>query len=96
MDKVAHTDYDNVTYLVYDVCMFTNEHSYSPIFQSSFLLILQLTLSALSHILIHTAVFEFICTQSPHSMKGVLIGLLYAIKGLYQLLATLFVVPIIW
>ena len=53
----------------------------------------QLTLSALSHMLIYTAVFEFICSQSPHSMKGLLIGLLYAIRGVYQGIATLLVVP---
>ena len=56
------------------------------------LLLFQLTLSALSHILIYTAVFEFICSQSPHSMKGLLIGLLYAIRGLYLLLAILLVI----
>ena len=57
------------------------------------LLLIQLTLSALSHMLIYTAVFEFICSQSPHSMKGMLIGLLYAIRGLYLLLATIFALP---
>ena len=61
--------------------------------QSSSLLIVPLVLTSLSHMLIYTAVFEFICSQSPHSMKGLLIGLLYAIKGLYQLLATILVVP---
>ncbi len=61
----------------------------------SLFLIVQLTLSALSHVLIYTAAFEFICSQSPHAMKGLLICLLYAIKGLYQLLATLFVVPFV-
>ena len=57
------------------------------------LLLIQFTLSALSHMLIYTAVFEFICSQSPHSMKGLLIGVLYAIRGLYQLVAAFLVVP---
>ena len=48
-------------------------------------------LSALSHMLIYIAVLEFICSQSPHSMKGLLIGLFYAIKGLYQVFAALLV-----
>ena len=75
-----------------ELCMFQDpsELHYE---QSPLLLIVPLVLTSLSHILIYTAVFEFICSQSPHSMKGLLIGLLYAIKGLYQLLATLFVVP---
>ena len=58
-----------------------------PVHSSFF--IIQLALSALSHMLIYTGVFEFICSQSPHSMKGLLIGMLYAIKGLYQLLSTI-------
>ena len=49
-------------------------------------------LSALSHMLIYIAVLEFICSQSPHSMKGLLIGLFFAIKGLYQITALL-VIP---
>ena len=56
-------------------------------YASVLLLIVPLVLTSLSHMLIYT------CSQSPHSMKGLLIGLLYAIKGLYQLLATLLVVP---
>ena len=52
-------------------------------------LLIQLTLSAFSHMLIYTAVFEFICSQSPHSMKGLLIGVLYVIRGLYQTCVTL-------
>ena len=46
--------------------------------------------------LMYVAVFEFICSQSPHSMKGFLIGLLYAVKGLYQVLATLLALPFVW
>ena len=96
MDTVGHmTSEPNTT-----TCMFTyfvgpyySDDNDIPIPLDSSLLIVQLTLSALSQMLIYTAVFEFICSQSPHSMKGLLIGLLYAIKGLYQVLATLFVVP---
>ena len=96
MDTVGHmTSEPNTT-----TCMFTyfvgsnySDENDVPIPLDSSLLIVQLTLSALSHMLIYTAVFEFICSQSPHSMKGLLIGLLYAIKGLYQVLATLLVVP---
>ncbi len=92
MDAVAHFKNGNNGN---DTCLFADV-SYDPLppvpWNSLFLLI-QLTLSALSHMLVYIAVFEFICSQSPHSMKGLLIGLLYAIKGLYQLLAILLVVP---
>ena len=88
----AHMASKNIT-----VCMFNDEllYGYLPVSvpQSSLFLIVQLTLSVLSHMLTFTAVFEFICSQSPHSMKGLLIGLFYAIRGVYQGIATLLVVP---
>lgn len=67
--------------------------SLQPIPQSSWLLVIQLILIALSHMFIYTAIFEFICSQSPHFMKGLLIGLLYAIRGVYQGVSTLLVIP---
>ena len=45
-------------------------------------------------LIFHIAIFEFICSQSPHSMKGLLIGVFYAIRGVFQLLgALLFMFP---
>lgn len=58
------------------------------------LLVLQLSLSAVSQLLIYISVFEFICAQSPQSMKGMLIGLSFAIKGLFQLLAVCVIIPL--
>ena len=75
-----------------DTCMFNNNSTHQPL-QNPALLLFQLTLSAISDMLVYTAVFEFIYSQSPHSMKGLLIGLLYAIRGLYQLFATILVLP---
>ena len=43
-------------------------------------------LNALGAMFFYVALFEFICAQSPHSMKGLLIGVYFAIKGVYQLL----------
>ena len=40
-------------------------------------------------LIFHIAIFEFICSQSPHSMKGLLIGVFYAIRGVFQLLGAL-------
>ena len=94
LDSAEHMGKD------FDLCMFNDSDYFSdyqyPLNipqQSPLLLVVPLVLTSLSHMLIYTAVFEFICSQSPHSMKGLLIGLLYAIKGLYQLLATILVVP---
>ena len=55
------------------------------------LLIIQQVLIAVAYVFIYGGVFELICAQSPHSMKGFLIGILYAIKGLFQLIG----VPVI-
>ena len=45
-------------------------------------------------LILYIAIFEFICSQSPHSMKGLLIGTFYAIRGVFQLLgALLFMFP---
>ena len=47
----------------------------------------------LSPMLITTSAFEFISAQSPHSMKGLLGGLLFAIKGLFQLSSAFLLLP---
>ena len=97
MDTAAHLEGDHVYNSTF--CMFAFDDYFAkvaidhPSPQNPALLLIQLTLSALSHMLIYTAVFEFICSQSPHSMKGLLIGVLYAIRGLYQLVAALLVLP---
>ena len=95
MDIAAHKNMLTIN-STQDICMFPDPEIKMPVNlprQNPLLLIVPLVLTSLSHMLIYTAVFEFICSQSPHSMKGLLIGLLYATKGLYQLLATLLVVP---
>ena len=88
MDTVLHSRNTNVT------CMFGDFNSSqilpSPApFQDTTYLIVQHVLSALFDMLIYIGSFEFICSQSPHSMKGMLIGLWYAIGGLFQLIAYL-------
>ena len=87
MDMAEHLEDNNNNTCMLNSGLYNNSPNLPPL--NSSLLLIQLTLSALSNMLIYTAVFEFICSQSPRSMKGLLIGLLYAIKGLYQLLATL-------
>ena len=75
MDTAAHFVGDHVynnTYCMFALNFDDNDHDninrLSP--QNPALLLIQLAqLSALSHMLIYTAVFEFICSHSPHSMK---------------------------
>ena len=50
--------------------------------------ILQSIASSLSQMLFTVAIFEFICSQSPHPMKGLLIGLHFATRGLSSFVGT--------
>ena len=86
MDTVEELGSSNST----NICMFDDAYLRNIAFN---FFSIQLTLSALSRMLIYTGVFEFICSQSPHSMKGLIIGVFYAIRGLYQVLAALLVLP---
>ena len=41
-----------------------------------------------------TLVNEFISAQSPHSMKGFHVGIFFAIKGLFQFLGSITIIPV--
>ena len=45
-----------------------------PLYQNVYFFTLQNLLSALVNMLLDVAVYEFICAQSPYSMKGLLLG----------------------
>ena len=63
-----------------------------PFYHSS-LLAIQCVLASFSNMLIYIAMYEFICSQSPHSMKGLLIGFSFAIRGLFQFIAAFLPIP---
>ena len=46
-------------------------------------------LNGFGYLFIYIASYEFICAQSPHAMKGLLIGTFYAIKGVFQLIGAI-------
>ena len=97
MDVVVHERNSN------QLCMFSsnltihivNEStSYRPrLYQNVYFFISQHVLSALYNMLIDIAVFEFIASQSPYSMKGLLIGLLFSLRILAQALGIAIVIP---
>ena len=43
--------------------------------------------------LVITTTFEFILAQSPHAMKGLLIGVMFTVRGIFQLLMSLAILP---
>ena len=47
----------------------------------------------LGFLLVRSTAVEFISAQSPHSMKGLLVGVFFAIKGLFQFISAAAVVP---
>ena len=101
IDTVGHEMHPNVS------CMFqidnlnnsiithsnlTNHDSNTLHIDTTVLLIPNI-LNGFAYALIKVAMFEFICAQSPHAMKGLLMGLFFAVKGLFELLGAVFVVP---
>ena len=90
-DTIAHTRY------ISESCMISSNNSFT-LEEKSFhpaVLLPQLFLHGLSVLVIYPALYEFICAQSPHSMKGLLIGLSFAIRGLFELLASILLLPFV-
>ena len=56
---------------------------------NSHILIIQYSLNAVGYMFVYIAVYEFMCSQSPHAMKGLVIGTFFAIKGVFQLLGVI-------
>ena len=44
-------------------------------------------------LIVTATIFEFISAQSPHSMKGLFIGVFFAIKGIFQMISSIMLFP---
>jgi peptide/histidine transporter 3/4 len=55
-----------------------------PLFQNIYFFTLQHFLTAVANMLMDIAVLEFICSQSPYSMKGLILGFFFSIKASIQ------------
>ena len=62
----------------------------------TYMLMLQPILLSITHMLLYISTWEFICCQSPQQMKGILFGLLFAIRALFRFLAMLSLVPFLF
>ncbi len=86
MDKIGHDLLTaNITSSLFAAENFKGLYA-NPLNLNPYILTPQNILIAISYTLIYGGVFEFICAQSPHSMKGFLIGIFFAVKGLFQLI----------
>ena len=101
MDVVVH-----VNNTEYAKCMFndftdfhvlvintTDFPSSPPLYQNVYFFTTQHVLSALADMLFDIATLEFICSQSPYSMKGLLLGTFFSIRTLLQGIAVVSIVP---
>ena len=94
MDAYGHI-HTNVTtcFLNDDYCFdhYAGQCSYTTLNINHYYLTTQYFLNAVGYVLLYTAVYEFVCSQSPHAMKGLVIGTFFAIKGVSQLIGVLIV-----
>ena len=82
------------------VCLFTSsfvnpkgEHIPTVLHMHWSVVIPPCILFNLGFLLIQSTAVEFISAQSPHSMKGLLVGVFFAIKGLFQFISAAAVIP---
>ena len=60
----------------------------------TYFLLIPLSTGITGSIIFQIAIYEFIYSQSPHSMKGLMFGTFFAIRGVFQLLgALMFIFP---
>ena len=85
IDTIGHI-YDRTN----NICFIRAYYS-EPLTISMWFVIVPYTLNALSDMLFYIAAYEFICAQSPHSMKGLLIGTFFAVKGVFQLIGVMII-----
>ena len=93
-------EFDSNHYCLFEYCTISNSSAilnwsivYIP---QEYMLIILTILFALSHMLLYISMWELICSQSPEIMKGLLFGLLFAIRAFFQSLSVLLLLPIIY
>ena len=80
--------------LIIDIIGHTEVSREHPLNINPLFLFIPFLTGSCGYMMFYIALFEFICAQSPHSMKGLLIGTFYAIRGIFQLLGVLlFIFP---
>ena len=93
--EYAHCLFGNLTKLT-DAYKFVEANDFPsspPLYQNVYFFTTQHVLSALADMLFDIAVLEFICSQSPYSMKGLLLGIFFSIRSLFQGIAAVSIVP---
>ena len=63
---------------------------------TTYMFILQHFLLSISQMLLYISAWKFICCQSPQHMKGLLFGLFFAIRDLFQFLGIVLIFPFLY
>ena len=103
MDVVVHVNNTEYAHCIFgDLTKLTDAYKFvkandfpssPPLYQNVYFFTTQHVLSALADMLFDIAVLEFICSQSPYSMKGLLLGIFFSVRSLFQGIAVVSIVP---
>ena len=99
MDVVVHVNNTEYANCMFETIVHTNYKTVAdfpsspPLYQNVYFFTTQHVLSALADMLLDIAVLEFILSQSPYSMKGLLLGTFFSIKYLFQGIAVVSIFP---
>ena len=96
MDLIVYlrkTEGAGCMFVFYDEVVFTGNNTVSPLYQNVYFFTSQHVLSAVANMLFDVAVLEFLCSQSPYSMKGLLLGFYFSSKYFFEGLAVVLSLP---
>ncbi len=101
MDVTAHELHPNLKCMLstnpFSIYWKANETYYSSTVVSSsyYIIFIKQLLSRWFYLIVFVTKYEFILAQSPHAMKGLLIGLSFAIHGLFRILGGVSTLPFV-
>ena len=98
-DTVGHSmnvdSFNNVSQCVFQVTLSNKRSSTYPTLNMHWgVLIPPSLLLGIGPLLVIATTLEFISAQSPQSMKGLLVGVFFAIRGLFQFLNSIIIIPL--
>ena len=75
------------------ICMFEQNIPFSSVTINHFWIILPQAIIGFGLLFLLTAVYVFVFSQSPHNMKGLLMGAIFATVGSFELLVVILQIP---
>ena len=103
MDIIAHKEDDSLSCMLStNVCSEYFEINSTHVRNTSsfvasfyYIVIIQQTISRLFELITLIAMYEFILAQSPRAMKGLIVGLSFAIRGIFRAFGSLLFLPFV-